>query len=395
MRYLWNLPAQADLAGDIARRKIERVLIEYDGPQLVILVDNSSYYLGLAADYNETSERWIHAKVSRLEIEALVRGSIAMRDVFTSKPALAVIDYDEDGNPKRTWGISPADIPAGILPLKGAPLPRAVRAELEAEFVSSASQNTGNVFRLVGRPVYENKISFAALGEVTLHLQRLWNALATKLPKHRGGDETEDGIFSPETLLIAGVVHRSFGIEIAAIDQEVFDDIAAEYTEITRVTLEENAAESLRAQPANVLHPYRDYLKTLARLEIEIMAEFYAGPVFLGLECARYISEELGARRSGASSAERATEATVTIRGYFERFGLNDRRFELYDLANGELKSGRISKELIASMRRSGTPAAVSTGQIYDATLLVKYRTGKQAYTLLQFRHMSLIPADT
>ena len=124
MRHRWQLP-HAELVMGNATLKMEYVLIEYDGPQLAIFRNSRKQrYIGLAADAEGTIERWIHAPLSPLEVEGLCARGVPMRNVVC-KDGMLVIDYEND-RAKRQYGVSPNQIPSGILPVPGAYLPKSI-----------------------------------------------------------------------------------------------------------------------------------------------------------------------------------------------------------------------------------------------------------------------------
>ncbi len=270
-----RLPAQPSLSDSVANRKVVHILIEYEGPQLILLktdVADGEYFLGLAADHGKDFDRWIHAPITKLELEALARGGIAMRDVFTGKTAVDIVDYDVDEHPRRVWSIPASKIPKGILPVKDALLPSFVREEITSEFFPAALARDANpaspLFRLVGRPVYENKISFGGLGEVILGLQRLWTAIATMLQIEVTAGTSNRPKPSPHTLLFGAMVPSSFGVELAVIDHDVFERIAAEYTRLVRGSFQENSDERLLTEPPLVLTAYRAYYHLIPLLPL-------------------------------------------------------------------------------------------------------------------------------
>ncbi|HSN98041.1 MAG TPA: hypothetical protein VLS89_07070 [Candidatus Nanopelagicales bacterium] len=126
----WNLPKQAELA-EILDLRLEQVLVEYDGPQIVTARGPRGLYFGLAADEDDLAVRWIYAPITGTELRALAAGAICTRDAI-SKPQVHVIDVDHHGKPLRAWACDAAQIGDENLPDPGALLPRATRDALMA-----------------------------------------------------------------------------------------------------------------------------------------------------------------------------------------------------------------------------------------------------------------------
>src|SRR5216683_2722956 len=58
------------------------VLIEYDGPQVIIAQQGNAQFLSLCIDEDESGSRWLEAPLSPLEKTAMLSGALAVRDVL-------------------------------------------------------------------------------------------------------------------------------------------------------------------------------------------------------------------------------------------------------------------------------------------------------------------------
>src|SRR5438034_5615384 len=126
MKPEWDLPTQFEALGEIANRQISRVLLEYDGPQLVVLADRDREYLAVAVDEDESATRWLQVPISHLELRALVIGARSVREALR-KPTVTVVDYAHDlSQPAFAWLVQWSEIPDRVLPRPGVRLPIAV-----------------------------------------------------------------------------------------------------------------------------------------------------------------------------------------------------------------------------------------------------------------------------
>src|SRR5205814_7183621 len=92
MRSDWVLPAQREVPWSSSDRQVKNVLLEFDGPQLVVLSTPEGDQLALAVDEDDVVVRWLQAPISKLELSALLSGAQPIREVF-KKPGLTVADY--------------------------------------------------------------------------------------------------------------------------------------------------------------------------------------------------------------------------------------------------------------------------------------------------------------
>ena len=119
MREDWRLPEQARAGWDWT---IDSVLVEYDGPQVVLLRRDGGKALAVLADMDEAAARWVHAPISRTEERAIRAGAASLRSALL-KPGLEVTDVDLQGNARRSWTVDSGDLTDEQLPEPGATLP--------------------------------------------------------------------------------------------------------------------------------------------------------------------------------------------------------------------------------------------------------------------------------
>jgi hypothetical protein len=106
------------------------VLVEYDGPRLVLYRWGSIDRIGIPNDPESNPALWYLARTSKFELEALAGGDLPMRDIFSRKNQIRAIEIDATGRALRAWNMVPDDVDQGVLPAIGAPLPAASRTVL-------------------------------------------------------------------------------------------------------------------------------------------------------------------------------------------------------------------------------------------------------------------------
>lgn len=184
MMGLWDLPKQGELASTLPL-KPGMVLVEYNGPQIVIADSSSGKYLGVAADEDETAVRWIYAPITSVELRALAGGAATTKDVIV-KPKVYVVDTDHSENVINVWTCDATTLDDGNLPDRGALLPKAAREALLATVPAIA----GPAICLEQVATPSKGVFFRALSDVLSSFQRLWNAIAQAVstggPKERG-----------------------------------------------------------------------------------------------------------------------------------------------------------------------------------------------------------------
>src|SRR5438876_2190114 len=102
----WRLPDQTSLISEAPEwSDVLRVLLYYDGPQIVVLRHRERQFLGIAIDENDQAVRWLLAELSPLEFEGLLRGGTSIRSV-ASKDHVLIVDYSYDNRKVGVWEVS-------------------------------------------------------------------------------------------------------------------------------------------------------------------------------------------------------------------------------------------------------------------------------------------------
>lgn len=371
MRYPWDLPEQWSLANQAPRWHPKRVLIEYDGPQLVTLAWLREEYLALAVDDDEQCTRWIMSPVSKLEYEGLIRGGASVRSVL-AKPTVKIVDYTHRGQGAiRVWDVDVSLVPETTLPERGAPLPDGVRHHLAKAVAARPSFDIGGG---------SDRVPFGALSAITGKIQMLWNAFARDLQ------------FDHLTLAAVAFARGSLRVNVHTDNAQLFGTIAERYKELTFATDDSVALQrALKREPEGVAIAYGEYLKAVDLQRVEVLAQWAGNAAFVGHSAAK-LTRRAAAGYAGQQSGE-TTKATEHFRGHFEdmwRIGRSG-KFAFYDIDTGETYIGGIDPTL---RRRILSPEFRMTlgrsTQLYAVDILVERRDGQASkYTLQRFQAAS------
>jgi len=129
MKTSWNLPEARMAIEALAERVVEVVLVEFDGPQIVVVWGpGGSRRLAIACDEDETAVRWLEAELSASQWGRLFDGLLSLRDALL-QPRVWIVDQTHSGKALHGWECSSADLAVEILPEVGALLPTAVRQQ--------------------------------------------------------------------------------------------------------------------------------------------------------------------------------------------------------------------------------------------------------------------------
>lgn len=115
-------------------QRVEHVLMEYEGPALMSVVDGRGRLLAVASDDGRGDRiRYVQARVTDEEWSAFLSGTISALDVF-QKDTLQVIDRTCDGAVLQGWEVPAANLNAKAdLPEPDAKLPHDIGERVREE----------------------------------------------------------------------------------------------------------------------------------------------------------------------------------------------------------------------------------------------------------------------
>jgi len=339
------------------------VLVEYDGPQLILRGQN----LGLLADADRNLERWLLTNVTKLELEALALGALPMRDIFSRKNSITVVDFAGLKSPRHSWTITPEQVPPGILPTPKAALPTSARAFLQKKLKMKPHAATVRRLRFAGMPVHGSAIEFSALSKLVGSFQEILTSIGQALGIHA---IATDGL--PSTTLLAGATSEgSFAIHLHASDQAVLDKVLERYRSLVTLAHENVASFAEEVTPESQLgREFEAYFGDLADLKAESLIEIPGATVYVGPAYAQTIRVALKRPRKPRVTAPTLPHEVTVQRGYFDRFAADDATFAFFDIDSGRQRQGTVSASLKRKVSDQGSQeAAVGRITMYRATI--------------------------
>jgi hypothetical protein len=378
MRSDWPLPEQLEVPD--RGWAVERVLVEFDGPQIVIVGWGDRCDLAVLADADEEADRWLHAPISRTEERAVLEGAVSLRSVLV-KSDVRITDLDRAGNVIRSAAIAPEQLLDDHLPEPGALLPYASEP---------SSELSKPRLRLDGAGVHESTVPVRAVADLLDHKQRLWNALAQAVesePTQRG--LIDAAIRERATLFMSAAAPGSFEITIEPADGTLYAKVASEFRSLVRASDEPSALHSkISSLQSRVRSAYSKYLKALETSKLEVLDEWSGGAVFLSpASAARF--------RAYMSEANPVSEEVVETVGYFLDYNSQSGHFRLRDLAAEEDFAGYVDPKIPAEKRT----LMVGPGAQYRVRLRVRSFEAtdpaeQQTCTLVGFEDVSIARSD-
>lgn len=359
MRPTWKL-GDGSLDTRYEERKLERVLVEYDGPQLVLLRDDNSRYLAVASDADERHIRWVQVHISDLEWVSLAQGLIPVREVF-QKPTVWIVDQYADGEMNdRGQEASGLDLVDDDLPDADALLPAALRRELAMEFPP-----TGRSLRLERRD--RTPLDLGSMGLASRKFQAFWTACGLSSTKP-GTAADRASIAKRSQLVPVATFPGSLGLQIDITDQDLFDVIVERVARLVASSGKHDALAAFFAEFPGVRGAYDSLLATLSDERVDILATWanvsapgaHAAGAFFGSERATVV-------RSTIKQTKETGEVTFRARGHFRGYAKGSKRFEFFDTDAKVPYSGDIARPLAAKSQDASI--VISDDVVYEAQI--------------------------
>ncbi len=102
MRSSWKLPDEEVDLGAIREQRLSAILLEFDGPELMVFTEGTKQVLAVASDRDADVVRWVQAQISERELISLREGRMPILEAL-AKEVILVVDRDADLNPLKAW----------------------------------------------------------------------------------------------------------------------------------------------------------------------------------------------------------------------------------------------------------------------------------------------------
>jgi hypothetical protein len=392
MRATWNLPELS--LPSLPRCRVQDVLVEYDGPQIVTAVVQESHflephplYLGVASDDGEGGAlvRWILAPITDTELEALIDGAVTLRDLML-KAEVYVLDVavEYDWEPRRGWVCDGHRLEDEHLPARGALLATASRREFLQKRMTLPQ---GPELRIDGARVGEMGVGFRALSKVFDVFQRLWNAFAESMspggPKASGRPRAE--LAEKAALGVAAAAPGSLVLQISPADIATYQEVAERFEMLVGASGEPTALASAfgRLGP-RVQGRYIELLATLARHDLQMLARRPGGAAFLSATMSSRVLQEW-------QQGQRTQSSQIDAIGHFTAFDIEHGSFTFYDEHTDETYSGSVAPDAQKSVTVGEEVRYVVA---LDVTITLRARTERasESYALRSITQISRPP---
>ncbi len=375
----------------MVERTVEHVLAEYNGPQLVTLLDQrKNRYLGIASDADARAVRWVHAPISKLEFDALITGTQNLRDALL-KETVWVVDASHGGKFAQVWEVPSDDIPASALPDHGALVPLAARKHLcEIAEKKKKKPAWARFVSLGGKPVVDNLIPFNVLASFMSVFQRLCTALADAIAQttEAAGKKLE---WDPGygSMLRAGLTApSSYAISVHPADSRALVATLEEYKNILDASDDnERVSLALKRLSRRAAAAYAEYLEAIDDTELEVFTRWDTGSAFVGSYEAKRIRSISSLQFSRSAQKEPEIRATGYFSGF--KYATKSGAFNFVELGTNDKFSGLISPVLKMTFGRAASvtlgPKVIYRIRMIPGWTITKLGKKRKRFELLEF----------
>ena len=127
MRTTWRLPEVELSRAELEGRRIESVLVEFDGPEIASVWGlDGERRLSVACDEVASAVRWVEAALSPQQWRDLFEGRLTIREGL-QQAEVWIVDQTIGGDALHGWRMSSLTLTDDVLPEPGALLPTETR----------------------------------------------------------------------------------------------------------------------------------------------------------------------------------------------------------------------------------------------------------------------------
>lgn len=378
MRSTWK-QGNGSLEVRFPERKIEYVLVEYEGPQLVTLRDDDRRYLGLSSDVDDKFVRWIHAPISDLEWQSLLLGLVPMRDVFR-KPTVWIVDEYHDGTPIRGQEVNGEELDEDSLPTAAALLPTAAREAFAGELPALPAR----MLRFQQRKKPSRALPLTAMGKGAVAYQRLWTACATSANDQSLAARRSE-LSKRSQLFAVAPRAASFGIELSPLDPTLFAVVAERIARLIANADNQIELASFFREFPGARAAYDGFLRALQDNDLDMLASWPSGGVFLSGGRSSIVRAAIGRTKT-------STDTTFSAQGYFRGFMKGSGEFEFYDPDADMAYRGDVAKALLLSA--GGSKVVISDEDLHEVKITERVVTTPDGEDKSDYELVAFAPAS-
>jgi hypothetical protein len=369
--------------------RLDRVFIEFDGPQLFSCVNqDGQYFFAVHAPSSEGLDNWLYVRVSPMRLAAIVGGIVALHDAFASPEGgeVQVVSFSSAGGSEaiKVTSVNPSDLDSDWLPdpgefLEDAPLYASNYPVTEAYKLPSVLTNPQPMWELdpailaflksrrtpvevvanrAFRSVFDlvlnafdhsTNLAASTLGKILISAQNMVDGLTpsyparTKLTGLRSESRLDALAFFPSSFgvrLVTNVVPLIThpGLEVALDRFMALLSASTEAGTLHQLLHEFGPKAALR---------YKSFAKALAQADTDLLVELGV-PGRSAASVATMSRKQVGLLVEFLDREVATATETFTFRGSLVGFSLRTKFFRLE--GDDQDISGRIADEFLSSL---------------------------------------------
>lgn len=354
-------------------------LLNYDGPQMVLVHHGGERRLGVASDEIDDGSlvRWVFTKVSGVELRALASGSALLRDAF-DKTDLLVCDIEGYFELKSIWSCAVTEVPVEALPARQIPMPKSARYVLEQALPRRSSNATSAKLSMAALKDPGEAVPFRIVASILSCYQRFWTALGQYVEGGVGKSLGRLPAYVQEhaALGFAAASQGSLEIDVKPTDEMFHQSISDAMGELLR-SFEEPASASfdLKSEAAaRVMKRFKELLASIEKQQVDLLYE--------ASEEAMFLSPSRASRLLRDSDSLEVIHETIIASGFFQTFSETEERFEFFDELRDISYRGYVGPDVL--QQQSG----VVVGQEASYGVIIESLTTRSAFNQKDTKYM-------
>ncbi len=354
-------------------------LLNYDGPQMVLVRHKGERRLGVASDEVEDGSvvRWVFTKVSGVELRGLASGSALLRDAF-DKPDLLVCDVEGYFELMSSWICDVSEVPVDALPSRQIPMPKSARFVLEQALPKRSINTASAKLSMAALKDPREAVPFRIVASILSCYQRFWTALGQYVEGGAGNSLGRLPAYVQEhaALGFAAASPGSLEIDVKPMDEIFHHSISDAMVKLLRSFEEPSSAsfDLTTEAAARVMKRFKELLVSVEKQQVDLLYETSADVLFL--------SPSKASRLLRDSDSLEVIHETVIASGFFQTFSETEERFEFFDELREVSYRGYVGPDVLR--QQSG----VVVGQEASYGVMIESLTTRSAFNRNDTKYM-------